>query len=153
MNQYVEYFAVCRYYQNRSGMAIMKMVDAEFNYTYEYQGNAPKLVHTPLTDKCYLTLTQGKPVHTPLTDKCYLTLTQGKFGQQLKFTNPISHHRTVLITSLVTTDLCWSNIYEYIVTVQLFQCHDQCHGRWMTLRMKVKDVALSRLNRTINRHV
>ncbi|KAH3831149.1 hypothetical protein DPMN_104411, partial [Dreissena polymorpha] len=48
-----------RYYLRKDNVCTMRMVDAEFEYTYEYQGNAPKLVHTPLTDKCYLTMTQG----------------------------------------------------------------------------------------------
>lgn len=48
-----------RYYLDSTGGCVLRMVDAEFKYSYEYQGNAPKLVHTPLTDRCYLTLTQG----------------------------------------------------------------------------------------------
>ena len=39
-----------RFYMGRDNVATVAMVDAQFYYTYEYQGNAPKLVKT---DKIY----------------------------------------------------------------------------------------------------
>ncbi|XP_029136209.2 dynein cytoplasmic 2 heavy chain 1 [Labrus bergylta] len=51
-----------RFYMGPDKCCFIQMVDAQLNYTYEYQGNAAKLVHTPLTDKCYLTLTQAMKI-------------------------------------------------------------------------------------------
>ena len=49
-----------RYYeQGRGGEVNVQMDNGLFSYSYEYQGNAPRLVYTPLTDKCYLTPPRG----------------------------------------------------------------------------------------------
>lgn len=48
-----------KYYMNSNQIVVVKMVYAEFEYSYEYLGNPNKLVNTKLTHNCYLTLTQA----------------------------------------------------------------------------------------------
>jgi len=47
------------YWDNEADDCSLKITDARFWYGYEYLGNGPRLVVTPLTDRIYVTATQA----------------------------------------------------------------------------------------------
>lgn len=52
-----------RYYMNDEGKVRVKIVNADVPYAYEYLGNSDRLVITPLTDRCYITLMAAYQLH------------------------------------------------------------------------------------------
>eukprot|EP01084_Bolivina_argentea_P009097 17034_1 len=58
-----EWIKQLRYYLQDSGSIQVQMVQASFPYGYEYQGNSFRLVITPLTERCYMTLMSALQLH------------------------------------------------------------------------------------------
>lgn len=128
-NKSFEWLSQMRFYFDPRQADVLKqlsihMADTQFHYGFEYLGVQERLVTTPVTDRCYLTMTQalasnlgGSPFGPAGTGK---TETVKALGNQLgRFVRPF--YLYLLYSSLTSTFLLFYNFVLFYFHFNLFR--------------------------------
>ncbi|XP_023228402.1 dynein heavy chain 2, axonemal-like [Centruroides sculpturatus] len=106
------------YYEKENNACIVKQVNAIFDYQYEYLGNYSQIVITPLTERCFITVTTA------------LQMFQGTIVQGHKGTGKTETIKALakLLGNYVLTINCWEGL-DYI-SVGRFLSSVVQNGAW-----------------------
>ena len=127
-NKSFEWLSQMRFYFDPRQADVLKqlsihMADTQFHYGFEYLGVQERLVTTPVTDRCYLTMTQalasnlgGSPFGPAGTGK---TETVKALGNQLgRFVRPF--YLYLLYSSLTSTFLLYFTILYFSTFISTY---------------------------------